>query len=206
MSSSAQQAALCDDRGLAHRNAGRSQEAIAEFTRAIEIEPDYAPPWYHRGWEYQHLGQPEKACSDVDKAVALDPLDYQAWSLRGEVYAEQHKYEQAIDSYAHVAELLPNLAWPLISRAQCLFKVGRGAEADLDLAAAIARIEHDLRQLANEVGEAAKSSLAAGDDSGRQASRPGQSCRAGGEGHAARADQSEHVENTGHRPLPRGPV
>ena len=49
--------------------------AAQEFTKAIELDPDYAAAYYNRGFAYGKLGQYQRGIEDFDKAIQLDP-DY----------------------------------------------------------------------------------------------------------------------------------
>lgn len=51
----------------------KSEEAIAQFTKTIELDPKASTAFNLRGWEEFRLGQVEKAVSDFDKYIALEP-------------------------------------------------------------------------------------------------------------------------------------
>jgi len=48
-------------------------EALAEFNRAIELDPSDASYYAARGQAYQAMGRNEEALADYDRAVELDP-------------------------------------------------------------------------------------------------------------------------------------
>ncbi len=50
---------------------GLSQEAITEYTRAIELDPNYAPSYFFRGNALALEGQPQKGIEDAQKAAAI---------------------------------------------------------------------------------------------------------------------------------------
>ena len=56
-------------------NAGKYQEAIEAYTKAIELDPKYAVAYYGRGLIYVVLGDYRQAIRDYDKAIELDPKD-----------------------------------------------------------------------------------------------------------------------------------
>jgi tetratricopeptide (TPR) repeat protein len=69
---------------------GRNKDAIADFTRAIEHNPnhsksDLAQAYNHRGLAEQAIGDVETANSDFRKAIELDPTpkDAIAYTNRG---------------------------------------------------------------------------------------------------------------------------
>ena len=51
--------------------------AIADYTKAIELVPDYADAYYNRGIEKYNLDDINGACSDVRKSVNLGYTDSQ---------------------------------------------------------------------------------------------------------------------------------
>ena len=82
------------NRGLAHGKKGELELAIADYTKAIELKPDYADAYYNRGGAWLRLGEREKAESDLATArhlgsedlAALDKIlqDYdRAWKVLG---------------------------------------------------------------------------------------------------------------------------
>ena len=68
----------CNDEAEEHSNRGISlwkkdkyEEAIAEFNKAIEINPKHAKSYYYRSNAYYDDGQYNRAWSDVHKAEEL---------------------------------------------------------------------------------------------------------------------------------------
>lgn len=59
------------NRGLAHAKKGELELAIVDYTKAIEIEPDYADAYYHRSKTWLHLGEVEKAKADMKTASKI---------------------------------------------------------------------------------------------------------------------------------------
>lgn len=50
---------------------GKHQEAIAEYTKAIELDPNYAEAYVFRGNALALVGQPYKGIEDLQKAAAI---------------------------------------------------------------------------------------------------------------------------------------
>jgi len=50
---------------------GQSQEAIAEYTKAIELDPNYAQAYFYRSNLLALEGQPQKGIEDAQKAAAI---------------------------------------------------------------------------------------------------------------------------------------
>jgi tetratricopeptide (TPR) repeat protein len=60
------------ERGTILRDRGDRQGALADFDRAVQIEPS-PNGFYQRGQTYASLGQPQKAIQDFDRAIAELP-------------------------------------------------------------------------------------------------------------------------------------
>lgn len=59
------------NRGLAHSKKGELELAIENYTKAIELKPDYADAFYNRSKTWLHLGEQEKAKSDMAAASSI---------------------------------------------------------------------------------------------------------------------------------------
>jgi tetratricopeptide (TPR) repeat protein len=59
--------------GIAHRMKGEPTLAIADFTKAIEMNPRYAMAYCYRGSLFIRKA-PDQAISDYSKAIEIDPL------------------------------------------------------------------------------------------------------------------------------------
>jgi tetratricopeptide (TPR) repeat protein len=51
---------------------GNYTQAIADFDRAIEINPGYGGAYYNRGLTYNSLGNRERTIDDIRTAARLD--------------------------------------------------------------------------------------------------------------------------------------
>ena len=61
------------NRGNAKAELKEYSEAIADYDKAIELDPKLAPAYYNRGITYRELGKEEEAKKDFKKAQELDP-------------------------------------------------------------------------------------------------------------------------------------
>jgi tetratricopeptide (TPR) repeat protein len=80
--------------GLFARKDG--EEAIEDLTRALELAPDNADAWYHRGLTYTLLGQREQALADYDRACDLNPDHEKALEKRAAL-RERMEQERAAE-------------------------------------------------------------------------------------------------------------
>jgi tetratricopeptide (TPR) repeat protein len=58
-------------RGSEFDRQGQSQEAIAEYTKAIELDPNHVEAYVFRGNALALVGEPQKGIEDLQKAAAI---------------------------------------------------------------------------------------------------------------------------------------
>ncbi len=67
-----------NNRGLAYAKKGQYDQAISDFTKALEINPRFTAAYYNRGSTYFEKGQYDKAWEDVykvqDLGLKIDPV------------------------------------------------------------------------------------------------------------------------------------
>ncbi len=65
---------------------GKKEAAIAEFTKAIEIDPECVKAYLNRAMCYNETGQPREAVADFSKAIELNPTDAYPYDQRAILY------------------------------------------------------------------------------------------------------------------------
>jgi tetratricopeptide (TPR) repeat protein len=83
------------------------EKAIAAYSRAIELKPDYAIAYHNRGLLHANLDLNEKAIEDFDKAIELDDQFLDAYRNRGQLQLKLKNYVQAIESFSQLLDLEP---------------------------------------------------------------------------------------------------
>ncbi len=63
-----------------------NDRAIADFTKAIELDPKYADAYSRRGAAYSNKKDDDRAIADFTKVIELDPKFYFAYINRGGIY------------------------------------------------------------------------------------------------------------------------
>ena len=58
-------------RGLEHSRNGDHELAIENYTKAIELKPDYTDAYYRRSKAWLRLGEQEKAKADMQTAASI---------------------------------------------------------------------------------------------------------------------------------------
>jgi serine/threonine-protein kinase len=113
-------------RALSARSA---PEAIAAFTKAIDLKPDYRDAWQARAFAYDRLKQWDKAVADWSKFVEWDPNASWVWWRRGFAYARLGQWDKALVDYSRVTALDPKNARAWSNRGNAHWCVGHAKEA-----------------------------------------------------------------------------
>ncbi|MGI5482249.1 tetratricopeptide repeat protein [Streptomyces lavendofoliae] len=122
-------------RGRALHDAGRYDEALADFDRAIGLGAS-ARAYTGRALAHRARGDFDRALEDHDRAVESAASPVRPLAHRGETYRRTGRYAEALADLDRVVALDPAWVWPRASRAQVQHALGRPAEAlaDLDIA------------------------------------------------------------------------
>jgi tetratricopeptide (TPR) repeat protein len=83
-------------------------KAIAEYTKAIEIEQNEILAYFNRGTIYQYKRDYDSAILDFTKIINIKPENAFAYKIRGDVYKAKRDYDFAIADYTKAIELEPN--------------------------------------------------------------------------------------------------
>jgi hypothetical protein len=121
--------------GLEHFHHGNFDAAIAEFTRALEIEGDHAETYDRRGSVYFEKGDLDRALSDYNQAISLDPRLADAYLHRGLVHMKRGFDDLAVVDFDTSLSMQPHVLDGHLNRGICRFKLGdfQGAAADFRL-------------------------------------------------------------------------
>src|SRR5260370_7747264 len=87
---------------------GRYNDAIIEYTQAIQLKPDDAVVYNDRGIAYLALRQYSQAIEDFTEAIRLKPDLAEAYNDRGNAYLALAPHQHAIPHYTHPAPLTPH--------------------------------------------------------------------------------------------------
>jgi tetratricopeptide (TPR) repeat protein len=157
-------------RGMGSYGQGNFDQAIFEFSKAIEVDPTLGIAYNNRGVVYAREGSLERAIADFTMAIANNSKDAQAYNNRGHAYTNLGRLSQAVEDYSRAIAIDSiymkayknrggayfqlkeyNKAWA------DLFKVEElGGTVDHDFYQALKKATADL-QLGNGMGQAGES-------------------------------------------------
>ena len=124
------------NRGIEKGKEGDLDGAIADFTRAIELNPKDDAPYYNRAQAKWLKKDAADAVADYTRAIELGSTNPSAYNNRGNARAENNDRDGAIADYTRAIELKPDYARAYYNRAVVKKDKGdtTGAEADLKTA------------------------------------------------------------------------
>jgi len=96
------------NRGIAYHQAkGELDRAIADYNRAIELDPKLAFAYGGRADAYRDRGELDRAVADYNRAIELDPDYADAYNGRGVAFEAKGDMDKAIAYYNRALELDP---------------------------------------------------------------------------------------------------
>jgi tetratricopeptide (TPR) repeat protein len=129
--------------------------AIAEYTEAIRLNPDYATAFNNRGHVYNRKGDYDHAIADYTEAIRLNPDDAKAFRNRGYTYNEKGDYDHAIADCTEAIRLDPDDAKAFRNRGYAYNGKGDYDHAIADCTEAI-RLNPDYAKYKEALKEAKK--------------------------------------------------
>lgn len=137
------------ERAQARHSLSRYNDALADYTRVIELKPRHFVAHYNRGIIRAFVGDDNLALEDFDFVISVEPDNTLAIYNRAELRKNTGDYRGAIADYTTLIKEFPNFIYGYNQRAECYRHIGATAlavkdearvmKADLDLAFAVAR-------------------------------------------------------------------
>ena len=126
-------------RAEAYARNGETEKAIADYTAAIQIDPDWGASYSERARLYFDAGDYNKAFADYDKAAELDPKDLNKFMDRGYAYYHRGEWDKALADVDSVMKLEPAWINAVILRGNIYSAQGKYVEAMKEFNDAIAQ-------------------------------------------------------------------
>ena len=100
--------------GKTYLNQNDLDQAIAEFTEALRLDPNLAAAkgnltaaYYNRGVRSFRNGDSDRAIADLTEAAALTPNDTDIYAARGMIYGKKGNHDGAINDFTEAIRLAP---------------------------------------------------------------------------------------------------
>jgi protein O-mannosyl-transferase len=93
--------------GDVYARQGNMPKAVEEFSKAIEINPNYADAYHNRGNTYQQMSQLDQAVADYQKAVSINPNLWQSYQNLASIAFGRGDTQTAIDDIKKALEINP---------------------------------------------------------------------------------------------------
>ncbi len=119
---------------------GKTEEALAGFTKLTEMQPDSAVNHIGRGQMLSALNRHEEAVAAFEKALKLDPKRFDVWGMDASELAYLKKYDEALAAINKGIELNPGYAGNIYNRACIYCLKGDKIHAMEDLGVALAKM------------------------------------------------------------------
>jgi Flp pilus assembly protein TadD len=113
----------------AAENKDNPAQALAEFDRALALQPGFAAAHSARGSLYYQMGKPEFALADLEASVALRPGDAVSLDRLGQAYLALDRAADAARVLRKAAALAPGDSKTQLHLARALADAGQAAES-----------------------------------------------------------------------------
>ncbi|MEM8503706.1 MAG: tetratricopeptide repeat protein [Cyanobacteria bacterium P01_D01_bin.1] len=125
------------NRGRAYSSTEEYSKALVDFSRAIELDPEYKWAITERGKTHLLMNNYPEALVDFSRAIELDPEDQWATALRGYAYRLMERYSEAISDFSRAIELDSEGQWATAQRGKTYLLMDSYPEALADFSRAI---------------------------------------------------------------------
>jgi len=114
-------------RGDQYSDSKDYDHAIADYSQAIRLRPDYAEAYNNRGLAYALSGKFEIAnvIADYSQAIKLRPTYAYAYNNRGVAYMASGYPDEALDDFNHAIQLQPDFPQAYSNRGNAYNREGR---------------------------------------------------------------------------------
>jgi tetratricopeptide (TPR) repeat protein len=128
------------ERGIAHHYLSQDDQALADYDRALQMDPALARAYTARGAISRAHGDVTQAMEEYTKSIQARP-NVEAYYERGQLYEKLGQHQKAIDDYDEAITYLRDA--PHVYRARAFSKANLGDEegalADRKLAQSLER-------------------------------------------------------------------
>lgn len=112
------------NRGNAWQALRDPTRAVADYSKALELDPDFPMTWHNRGLVFAALGDYARALADYNEALARDPDFTAALGSRGVAYREMGEPQKALADLDRAIAIDPDAARHYQNRANVRCTLG----------------------------------------------------------------------------------
>jgi len=95
--------------GIRQMSEGLGMEAVATFSRIIEMKPGFAEAWNKRATLYFLMGEHQKSLADCDEVMKRNPHHFGALAGYFQIYVQIEDFERALKYGRRALEVNPNM-------------------------------------------------------------------------------------------------
>jgi tetratricopeptide (TPR) repeat protein len=118
---------LLIDRAELFSSRNESAKALPLLDAAVDLAPDYAEAWSHRGYIEYRLNNYPAALGDLRRALALDPNHFRALDGMAKILTLMGEKKAALEAYDQLLKIHPNIEGAATERDKLKEEVeGRG--------------------------------------------------------------------------------
>ena len=128
-----QEAIECSKRALDHFKAGRYEQAIDEYSKAIKLAPAEYSLYIYRAWCYRQTGNDDGALQDYLRAIELKPNEIRSYISAIEIFFNKGIYDQALELVDKVISVDPSHGEAFFYRSKINERKGNHVEAVEDM-------------------------------------------------------------------------
>jgi tetratricopeptide (TPR) repeat protein len=106
--------------GTIYETLGEYQDALANFTRAIDLDPRHILALYNRGFAYERTGEFAQAAADYRRVLELDPAYTQSRYMQAMIDTVdqlQTELKTRLSRYTTTVDQAVADIWPLLAKA-----------------------------------------------------------------------------------------
>jgi serine/threonine protein kinase/Flp pilus assembly protein TadD len=124
-------------RGVTYDKLDKYDEAVADYSRALELDMTFVMAYNNRGATYERLRKYDEALIDYSSAIQQAPTMAPAYYNRGNVFSKKKRSIEAIEDFTRALQIDPALMRAYINRGSEYYMIDRYHEALEDFTAAI---------------------------------------------------------------------
>lgn len=142
-----QRAEFFNTLGCIYKDTKRYDEAVASFTRSLELQPRYPSAAFNFALAIYEQGNKQHTIGALEQVLAIAPRHVGALSLLGDIYAGIGKLDQAARCYRDVIAAAPDDRSAPIRLGELLLSQSRYAEAESLLKTQLGHDPHNVTLL-----------------------------------------------------------